>query len=105
ADDTDEVTEDDSCGDEFNGPVDPSALVDDLEDGNGQIAQVGSRNGGWWISTDGSSGLVTPEADMAPDAERILGKRCKSEFAMHVTGSDFSEWGAVLSLGMRYTDK
>jgi len=101
----DDMTEDESCGAEFNGPVDPSALIDDLEDGNGQIAQVGTRNGSWWISTDGTDGIVTPEADMAPPAERILGKRCDSEFGMHITGADFSEWGAVFSLGFRYTDK
>jgi len=94
-----------SCDSEFSGPIDPSALIDDLEDNNGQIAEVGTRNGGWWISTDGSDGVVTPEAEMQPLPERILGKRCESEFGMHITGADFSEWGAVLSLGFRYTSK
>ena len=94
-----------SCDSEFSGPIDPSALIDDLEDNNGQIAEVGTRNGGWWISTDGSDGIVTPEAEMQPLPERILGKRCESEFGMHITGADFSEWGAVLSLGFRYTSK
>jgi hypothetical protein len=104
-DDSDDMTEDESCNAEFNGPIDPAALIDDLEDGDGQIAQVGARNGSWWISTDGTDGVVTPEANMAPPAERILGKRCDSELGMRVTGADFSAWGAVLSLGFRYTDK
>lgn len=101
----DDSNEDASCDSEFSGPIDPSALIDDLEDNNGQIAEVGTRNGGWWISTDGSDGIVTPEAEMQPLPERILGKRCESEFGMHITGADFSEWGAVLSLGFRYTSK
>jgi hypothetical protein len=101
----DDSNADASCDSEFSGPIDPSALVDDLEDNDGQIAEVGTRNGGWWISTDGTDGIVTPEAEMQPLPERILGKRCESEFGMHVTGADFSEWGAVLSLGFRYTSK
>lgn len=101
----DDSNEDASCDSDFSGPIDPSALIDDLEDNNGQIAEVGTRNGGWWISTDGSDGIVTPEAEMQPLPERILGKRCESEFGMHITGADFSEWGAVLSLGFRYTSK
>lgn len=100
----DESLTDESCGAEFNGPVDPSALIDDMEDGDGLIAQIGSRNSSWWITTDTTAGIVTPPADMAPSPERILGKRCDSEFGMHITGADFSEWGAVLSLGFRYAD-
>lgn len=90
------------CSEQFTGPVDPSALIDDLEDGDGLIAEVGTRNGGWWISTDESGGSITPPANMQPPAERILGGRCDSEYAMRVTGTDFTEWGAVLSLGFRY---
>ena len=104
-DEGDDLNEDPSCSEAFNGPVDPSALIDDLEDGNGQITAVGPRNGGWWITTDETDGIVNPEPNMQPPAERILGKRCDSEFGMHITGSDFSEWGAVLSMGFRYTDR
>lgn len=93
---------DPSCSDEFSGPVDPAALIDDMEDQNGTLAQVGDRNGVWWISTDGTGGTVTPQADASPNAERILGGRCDSRYAMRITGSDFSDWGAVLSVGFRY---
>ncbi len=93
---------DPGCSDEFNGPIDPSALIDDMEDQDGQLAQVSGRNGSWWISTDGTDGTVTPPADAQPPAERILGGRCESKYAMRVTGSDFSDWGAVLSLGFRF---
>jgi hypothetical protein len=83
--------------------VDPTAIIDDMEDGNGLIAAVGSRNGSWWVSSDGSvDGTIEPPADAAPSAERILGGHCESEYAMRVTGQGFTEWGAVLSIGFRY---
>lgn len=85
------------------GPVDPTALIDDMEDGNGALPQISTRNGSWWISTDTSGGMIDPPADASPPAERILGGRCDSEYAMRVTGSGFTEWGAVLTAGFRYT--
>jgi hypothetical protein len=89
---------------ETPGIVDPTLLVDDLEDGDNLIATVGIRNGGWWVSSDGTS-TTTPPADQAPSAERILGGRCGSEYAMRVTGSAFTGWGAVLSTTFYYTDE
>jgi len=86
-----------------HGPVDPTALIDDLEDGNGSLPPIATRNGSWWISTDTSGGMIEPPADASPPAERILGARCESEYAMRVTGSGFTEWGAVLTAGFRYT--
>jgi len=84
-------------------PVDPTALLDDLEDGNGLIAPVATRNGSWWISTDMSGGTTTPIADAAPSPEKILGGRCGSKMAMRVTGQGFTNWGAVMSVGMAYS--
>jgi hypothetical protein len=86
-----------------NGPIDPTAVIDDLEDGNGSLPAIATRNGSWWISTDMTAGTIEPPPDASPPAERILGGRCDSEYAMRVTGSGFTEWGAVLSLGFRYT--
>ena len=86
--------------------VDPTAIIDDLEDGNGFIAEVGDRNGGWWISSDGTAdGTIEPPADAAPAPERILGGHCGSEYAIRVTGQGFTDWGAVVSLGFRYTSE
>src|SRR5262249_44657639 len=36
-----------TCGDP-NAPIDPTAALDDMEDGNFLILQVGGRNGAWW---------------------------------------------------------
>lgn len=85
------------------GPVDPTDLIDDLEDGNGALPMLAMRNGSWWISTDMSAGTIEPPPEAEPPAERILGGRCESEYAMRVTGSGFTDWGAVLSAGFRYT--
>jgi hypothetical protein len=93
--------EDPTC--EAPGIIDPTLLIDDMEDGDGLIATVGIRNGGWWVSSDGT-GTVTPPAEQAPVAERILGGRCNSKYAMRLTGSGFSEWGAVISATFRFTD-
>ncbi len=96
------LEKDPRCGDEFNGPVDPLALIDDMEDQDGTLAQVGDRNGAWWISTDGTDGTVTPQAEASPPAERILGGRCDSQYAMRITGAGFRDWGAVLSVAFRF---
>jgi hypothetical protein len=58
------------------------------------------------VSSDGTaSGTIEPEADAAPPPERILGGRCGSEYAIHLTGQGFTEWGAVVSVAFRYTDQ
>lgn len=82
--------------------VDPTAIIDDLEDGDGTLAMAGMRNGSWWISSDGTEGSIEPPADAAPLPERILGGHCGSEYAIRVTGQGFTDWGAVVSLGFRY---
>jgi hypothetical protein len=89
------------CQAEFM-PIDPTAVIDDMEDGNPLIAEVGQRNGSWWVSSDGSAGTITPVSDAAPTPERILGKRCESEFAQRMTGQGFTDWGANLSASFRY---
>lgn len=90
------------CAEEFNGPLDPSALIDDLEDGDGLIAEVGGRNGSWWLTTDDSDGTIEPAPNMQTPPERILGGRCDSSYAIRVTGADYTDWGAVLSIGLRF---
>ncbi|MFZ5891020.1 MAG: hypothetical protein ACOY0T_08215 [Myxococcota bacterium] len=84
-------------------PINPTALLDDMEDGNGLIAQVADRSGSWWISTDGTAGTIQPAADQAPTPETIVGGRCESKKAVRVTGQGFTGWGAVLSAGMAYS--
>lgn len=86
-------------------PTVPTALVDDLEDGNAQVAAVAGRNGSWWVTTDGTAGTIEPPGGAAPTTARILGGRCGSTQAVRVTGQGFTDWGAVLSVGMIYTSQ
>jgi hypothetical protein len=89
-----------SCGDS-GGPVDPTALIDDMEATAPAILMEGGRNGAWWAGGD----AVSPGATIVPNgdapAEAIPGGRCGSLHAMHVTGQGFTSW-ADLSVSMRY---
>jgi hypothetical protein len=91
-----------SCPPELAGPIDPTLLIDDLEDRDGYIAAVGGRSGGWWVYADSSGGTLEPPANAAPTPARILGGRCGSEFAMRLTGQGFTEWGAGMNIGFRF---
>src|SRR5262245_49296809 len=87
------------CPPEFDGAIDPTLLVDDLEDRDGLIAPVGGRSGGWWVYSDGTGGSIAPPANAVPVPVRISGGRCGSQFAMRVTGQGFSDWGAGVNIG------
>src|SRR5262245_45391563 len=85
------------CGDP-NQPIDPTAAIDDMEDRDFIIL---NRSGAWWAGGDTTpGGAVVPSGDAAP--EPIPGGRCGSMYASHVTGHGFNDWGAVLSMSMRY---
>jgi hypothetical protein len=84
------------------GPVDPTALIDDMEATDPAIAMIGGRNGGWWAGGD----ALSPNASIVPngDASAELipnGGRCGSLHAMHVTGQGFTSW-AELTTSFRY---
>jgi hypothetical protein len=90
-----------SCGD-TSGPVDPTAIIDDMEATIAPILMVGGRNGSWWAGGDPTS----PSAKIEPDgdaASEVIpgGGRCGSLHAMHVTGHGFTVW-SQLSVSMRY---
>jgi hypothetical protein len=80
-----------ACTEDLVGVVDPTLIIDDMEDTDPQIAAVGDRNGTWWLSTDLTDGTTTPEGNQAAPPERILGGRCGSKYAMRITGEGFTE--------------
>ena len=89
-----------NCGD-VNQPIDPTALIDDMEDGNFLAAEIGGRNGSWWAGGDATPGAsMQPNGDANP--EMIPGGRCGSRYALHVTGNGFTDWGAVLSVSFKF---
>jgi hypothetical protein len=82
--------------------IDPTALLDDFEHtGSSGAPLIAGRSGGWYASNDMTmEGIMQPLGDAMPEA--IPGGRCGSRHAVHVTGSGFSDWGAVLSLAMHW---
>ena len=86
-----------NCG--SSDPIDPTAVIDDMEAPDYMAVRAGGRTGAWWAGGDPSSpgSGITPNGDAA--AEMIPGGRCGSKYAMHVTGHGFSLW-AVLSVSM-----
>jgi hypothetical protein len=90
-----------SCPDS-GGPVDPTALIDDMEAGGYAILMEGGRNGTWWAGGD----MVSPGSKIQPDGNapsEVIpgGGRCGSLHAMHITGRGFTSWAQV-SASMRY---
>src|SRR3982750_4603156 len=86
-----------NCG--GNDPIDPTAVIDNMEAPDYMTVRAGGRSGAWWAGGDPDSpgAAITPSGDAA--AEMIPGGRCASKYAMHVTGHGFSVW-AVLSVSM-----
>lgn len=86
------------------GPIDPTALIDDFEDGDALLPDLGGRVGGaWWTADDGTVGgtmVPPPQADGGDLAapEKLEKPHCGSEYAMRVTGQGFTDWGAVLGM-------
>jgi endoglucanase len=60
----------------------PSGLIDDLEDGDSQIAKKEDREGYWYTSTDPEGSTIFPKGDFKPDPGGPNG----SKFAAHVHG-------------------
>lgn len=84
-----------------NEVIDPTAVIDDFEDGDANLPAIGGRNGGWWTAGDATLGasMVPEQTDLSGElaAPELLPKpRCGSHYAMRVTGQGFSDWGAAL---------
>jgi hypothetical protein len=68
-------------------------LVDDFEDGNGQVSVASGRDGYWWIASDGKGTKVTaPGTSFAP-ADGGAGS-AKAAHIAGKTGSSSDDWGA-----------
>lgn len=85
-----------NCPDGGGGPVDPSALIDDMEAGGFVLPMEGGRNGSWWAGGD----TVSPTAAITPNGDASSepipnGGRCGSLHAKHVTGQGFTSWALI----------
>jgi hypothetical protein len=72
-------------------------LIDDFEDGDNLLAPEERRNGAWYVTQDGSGGVISMNNPPLP----VDGGAESSARAMHLSGSGFSDWGAGLSLELR----
>lgn len=73
------------CSNDITIPV--SDVIDDMEDLNLSIAQIGGRLGNWYPIGDGS-GKQSLEVTLIP------GTRGTSKSAVHTTATDFAKWGS-----------
>ena len=87
--------------------IDPTAIIDDMEDKDGFVADVAGRSGGWWTAGDETVGasMVPVQTDITGDLalpEPLAEPRCGSHYAMRVTGQGFTDWGAVLGVAFAF---
>ena len=80
--------------------IDPTAIIDDMEDRDGALTRTSGRNGSWWAADDETVGGTFEPRNPIPEA--IPGGRCGSQYAMRVTGQGFDEWGSLLGLSFAY---
>jgi hypothetical protein len=87
----------DGDGDTSDGPgqveIAEDDMVDDFEDGEGTVPEVGGRIGSWYTYHDASSGGTMSPAqgsDFTPESCGPNG----SAYCAHVSGSGFTDWGA-----------
>jgi endoglucanase len=97
-DDDDDATNSDESGDDSvedpNGPL----LIDNLEDGDGNIADTDNegRQGYWYVRTDGSGGSVEPAE--GTDFSPAEGGALDSKYHAQLKGKGFKKWGAKMGL-------
>jgi hypothetical protein len=68
-------------------------IISTFEDGTGSVMQVAGRGGGFYMFND-MTGTQTPAPGALPDAKPVT--RCESKFALCMSGSGFTTWGAGL---------
>jgi hypothetical protein len=73
-------------------------LIDDFEDGDAHVLPQEGRDGDWHLVRDNSAnGRLSLSEPPVPDNNGAH----QSNHAMHLTGSNFAEWGAGFSVDLR----
>jgi len=87
-----------------NEAIDPTALIDDMEEPSSAIPVIGDRSGGWWTAGDDTAAAtIVPERGAEATSELVPGGRCGSRYAMRVTGQGFTDWGSLLGMSFAYS--
>jgi len=90
------------AGDCDDAGVPAQLVIDDMEDQTPGI--LGSNAyGGWYVYDDQTTGShMTPSPGTPFTMEPIPGGRCASEYAMRMSGTGFSMWGAGMGFDFGY---
>ena len=72
-------------------PSNADDVISTFEDGTGNVQQVAGRGGGFYMYND-MTGTQMPPPGMLPDAR--MEARCGGMFALCMSGSGFTVWGA-----------
>ena len=75
-------------------------LIDDMEDGVGDICNLGNRQGYWYTVGDGTEGTLSPAQSATFTPTMIPGGRGSSHYAARFTGSGFTGWGALMGFNL-----
>ncbi len=75
-------------------------LIDDMEDGVGDICNLGERQGIWYTLGDGAEGTLSPAQGATFIPAMIPGGRGSSHYAARFTGSGFTGWGALMGFNL-----
>jgi hypothetical protein len=90
----------------------PDALmIDDMEDGDGEICDTAyspTRRGAWFTVSDGTSSALQPAPSGLFVPTAIQGGRAgsfyPSFYAARMTGSGFTDWGALMGFNLKVPD-
>ncbi len=78
-------------------PPGPDELVDDMEDGDGQLLLAGGRDGYWYTFGDDTGGYLEPGEGVDFAMGYVEPARTGSVRAARLLGGNFQDWGAALA--------
>lgn len=75
------------------------SMIDDFEDGDGEILPNEGRRGAWYSDNDGT-GTQTPRTNQALLPSLLNPARDGSKRGLHTSGGPFSSWGALIGTSL-----
>jgi len=75
--------------------------IDDMEDGDGEVCESDGRHGYWYTVGDGTSTDLTAGSTSDFKPALIPGGRAGSRYASRLTGSGFTDFGAILGFSFK----
>jgi hypothetical protein len=97
----DDGGDEDGGGDDLGEPIPEDLVLDDLDDGNAGIPEIGGRTGSWFSYNDESADTQVP----SPDGEftPAEGGAEGTAYYARTTGDSFTVWGAGFGFDLNNT--